>query len=172
MKFLSLLIIFISASALSYSQTKKYKFELPPRDSVAIRPYKFIGTYKSGNLYWSLEYEKEESKKVVYSDANTSTSIYETIKPNGERVVQFNFQFYNLTSKLLFDTTVAYVVNLRDKYAIEPATAIIRFNKQLSEEPYRAKIVWFYYDFPDIKDKTQKIQIDPRTYIIDLYKNN
>jgi hypothetical protein len=172
MKSLTLLIIFTSASLLIYSQTKKYKFELPQRDSVAVRPYKFMGTYKSCTLNWSLEYEKEESKKVVYSSANNSTSIYETIKPNGLRVVQFTFQFFNLTSKLLFDTTVAYEIDLRDKYAIESATAIIRFKKELSEEPYRAKLIWFYYDYFDVKDKTRKIQIDPRTYIIDLYKNN
>jgi hypothetical protein len=46
-----------------------------------------MGKYKTGTLNWSLEYEKEESKKVVYSSANNSTSIYETIKPNGLRVV-------------------------------------------------------------------------------------
>lgn len=172
MKFLSLVFIFISASALSYSQTKKYKFEFPQRDSIAVRPYKFMGNYKSGTLYWSLQYEKEESKKVVYPSANNSTSIYETIKPNGLRVVQFQFQFFNLSSKLLFDTTVAYEVDLRDNYAIEPATAIIRFKRELPEEPYKAKLIWFYYDYPDIKDKTRKIKIDPRVYNIDLYKNN
>jgi hypothetical protein len=172
MKFLSLFIIFISASALSYSQTRKYKIDLPQRDSVAVRPYKFTGIYKSGTLNWSLEFEKDKSEKIIYNSANNSTSLYETIKPNGVRVVQFQFQFINLTSKILLDTTVAYEVDLRDGHAIEPATAIIRFKKEFSEEPYKAKLVWFYYDYFDLKDKTRKIQINPRTYFIDLYKNN
>jgi hypothetical protein len=171
MKLLLFLNLLISMNLL-YSQNKiKYNFELPERDSVAVRPSKFVGTYKSGSLYWSIEYEKEESKHVVYASANNSTSIYETVKPNGTRVIQFQFQFYNSTSKLLLDTTFAFEIGLRDGHAIEPATGIERFKRVIPDEPYRANLIWFYYDYPDSKDKSRKIQMPPRTYVIDLYKS-
>lgn len=169
---LFLFFSFLITTNMIYSQNKvKYNFELPERDSIAVRPSKFIGTYKPGSLYWSLDYEKEESKQVVYPSPNNSTSNDNTIKPNGLRVVQFRFQFYNSTSKLLIDTAYAFEVDLRDGHAIEPATDIIRFKRDISEEPYRANLIWSYYDCPDINDKSRKIQIPPRTYVIDLYKS-
>lgn len=171
MKLLLFISFFITTNFL-FSQSKvKYNFELPERDSVAVRPYKFSGSYKPGTLYWVIEYEKDESKHVVYADANNSTSIYETVKPNGTRVIQFQFQFYNSTSKLLLDTTFAFEIGLRDGNAIEPATGIERFKRDIPDEPFKANLIWSYYDYPDSKDKTRKIQIAPRTYVIELYKS-
>jgi hypothetical protein len=169
---LLLFLTFLIPMNLLYSQNKvKYNFELPERDSVAVRPSKFIGTYKSGSLYWSLTFETEESKQVVYPSPNNSTSNGSTVRPNGLRVAQFRFQFFDSKSNLLLDTTYATEINLRDGHATESATDIIRFKRDILDEPFQVNLIWFYYDYPDINDKSRKLQMPPRTYVIDLYKS-
>jgi hypothetical protein len=166
---LFLLFVYILTTNLLYSQSKiKYTFELPQRDSLAVRPYKFIGTYRPGILNWSVEFEKEESKHVVYVSPNNSTSNDNVIKPNGVRVIQFRFQFFDSKSKIILDTAIAFEVDLKDGYALEPATDIIRFKHYLPEEPYKANLIWSYSDFPDIKNKKRKLQIAARSYVIEL----
>ncbi|OQP65496.1 hypothetical protein A3860_17685 [Niastella vici] len=68
----------------------------------------------------------------------------------------------------MLDTAIAFEVDLKDGYALEPATDIIRFKHYVSEEPYKANLIWSYTDFPDIKDKKRKIQIPARSYVIEL----
>ena len=54
---------------------------------------------------------------------------------------------------------------------MEPMSDIIRVKSDILAEPFKANIIWFYYDYPDIKDRTRKIQIENRIYVIELYKN-